>query len=76
MRLKLINLLILIFISTPALADSEINKTIQKYLNALGYNLGPVDEILGKNSKKNYQLRYLTIATPTMIIQTKAKLRF
>ena len=52
MRLKFINLLILIFISTPALADSEINKTIQKYLNALGYNVGPVDGILGKNSKK------------------------
>ena len=33
-------------------ADIQQNIKIQSYLNALGYNVGQIDGIIGKNSRK------------------------
>ena len=33
-------------------ADIKQNIKIQSYLNALGYNVGQIDGIIGKNSRK------------------------
>jgi len=33
-------------------ADIQQNTKIQSYLNALGYNVGQIDGIIGKNSRK------------------------
>ena len=33
-------------------ADIQQNIKIQNYLNALGYNVGQIDGIIGKNSRK------------------------
>ena len=34
------------------LADTATNIQIQRYLNALGYDVGAIDGIIGKQSKK------------------------
>ena len=34
------------------LADTATNTQIQRYLNALGYDVGAIDGIIGKQSKK------------------------
>ena len=50
--LTLITTLTFLFMAIAAHADTDKYAEIQKYLNALGYNVGAVDGIIGKNSKR------------------------
>ena len=49
---KFIIFAIWLLFANAAVADSQENKVVQKYLNDLGYNVGAVDGIIGRNSKK------------------------
>lgn len=51
--MKKIILLLLCVAIWPALVSAEVatNMQIQRYLNALGYNVGAIDGIVGKNTK-------------------------
>jgi hypothetical protein len=49
---KFIIFAIWLLFANAAVADTQENKVVQKYLNDLGYNVGAVDGIIGRNSKK------------------------
>ena len=51
-RFAIVALSYLFLAFSQSYADTNQNIKIQSYLNALGYNVGKMDGIIGKNTKK------------------------
>ena len=51
-RFVIVSLGCLLWLFAPSNADTRQNIKIQSYLNALGYNVGKLDGIIGKNTTK------------------------
>ena len=51
-RFVIVTLGCLFWLFAPSNADTKQNIKIQSYLNALGYNVGKLDGIIGKNTTK------------------------
>ena len=64
--MKKVIVLILALVVWPAVvtADKALNMQLQRFLNALGYDVGAVDGIVGKNTKAQLNNAKLTGLKP------------